>query len=233
MTDGRGVAALARVLADESRATMCLAMLDGSAWTLTELARAARVSLPTASEHVSKMVDAEIATEERLGRNRYVRLAGQEVADAFEAFTALASAPAPATSLRGVSERRRLAAARTCYDHLAGRLGVAVLDAMVARDLVRVSAGIALTGSGEHWFTDLDVDLDDLRARRRPLARECLDWTERRPHLAGSLGAALCERFLAKQWVRRPDRSRRLEVTGRGEQALRAQLGVQASALRV
>ena len=231
MTQARGVAVMARVLAEESRAAMCLAMLDGSAWTLTELATVARVSLPTASEHVSLMVAARIATEERLGRNRYVRLAGQEVADALEVFSALAD-PIPATSLRGVGERRRLAAARTCYDHLAGRLGVAVLEAMVARRLIDRGAGVSLTTAGERWFAELAIDLDDLRSRRRPLARECLDWTERRPHLAGSLGAALCERFLAGGWVRRPDRTRRLEVTPRGQQALSRVLGIEQSALR-
>lgn len=226
------VAALARVLGDRSRAAMCLAMLDGSAWTLTELAAVAGVSLPTASEHVSTLVAAEIAAEERHGRNRFVRLAGSEVAGALEAFTALAR-PAPATSLRAVGERRRLSAARTCYDHLAGRLGVAVLDAMTHRGLVDRASGIALTPAGERWFDELGVDVDELRARRRTLLRECLDWTERQPHLAGSLGAAACERFLANAWVRRTDRTRRLQLTAPGQRALQELLGIEARDLQV
>lgn len=133
---------------------------------------------------------------------------------------------APASSLRAVGERRRLAQARTCYDHLAGRLGVAVTEALVRRKALDGSSGLALPRRGESWFTALDIDLAGLRAGRRPLVRECLDWTERRPHLAGSLGAALCARFVERQWVRRTDRTRRLEVTAPGLRALEELLGI-------
>ena len=233
MTDGRRVALLARVLADESRAAMCLAMLDGSSWTLTELAEVADISLATASEHVSKLVTVRILHEERAGRHRYLRLAGSDAAHLLEAFTAFASPPTPTGSFRAVGERRRLAAARTCYDHIAGRLGVAVFDAMVSRRLIGGSTGRAVSPRGERWFADIHIDVELLDSQRRTLLRECLDWTERRPHLAGSLGAALCDTFVDNQWVRRTDRTRRLQITARGQRALHDLLGVTASDLQV
>ena len=230
MTEPTAVAALAGVLADRSRCAMVMALLDGAAWTVTELAAAAGVSLSTASEHVSTLVGAGIATEERQGRCRYVTLTGADVAQAIEAFSTLAQ-PEPARSLRTASRRERLARARTCYDHLAGRLGVAVFDAMAQRRLVRPGSGV--TTAGERWFVGLDIDLAALREARRPVFRECLDWTERRPHLAGSVGAALCDRFVERQWVRRPDRTRRLEVTATGQRALTELLGIEPAGLQV
>ena len=221
MTDARGIAALAGVLADESRAAMCLAMLDGASWTLTELADVAHISLATASEHVSKLVAAGICSEERAGRNRYARLVGPEVAHALETFRSLAGTPAELDSTpRAVAARRRLALARTCYDHLAGRLGVVVMDALQGRGIVDPTRGLALTSRGERWFEDLDIDIAGLRSQRRVFVRECVDWTERRPHLAGALGAALCESFIEREWVRRPDRTRLLELTAPGQRAL-------------
>lgn len=232
MTDTRGIAALARVLADESRAAMCLAMLDGASWTLTELADVAHISLATASEHVSKLVSAGICSEERAGRNRYVRLAGAEVAHVLETFSLLAWPSAePDSSLRAVGARRRLAVARTCYDHLAGRLGVVVMDALQGRGIVDPARGLALTSRGERWFEDLDIDIAGLRSQRRAFVRECVDWTEHRPHLAGALGAALCESFIEREWVRRPDRTRRLELTAPGQRALRELLLIEPADL--
>jgi hypothetical protein len=110
---------------------------------------------------------------------------------------------------------------------------VVVFDMLAERRLVDRSDGLTITNAGEDWFGGLGVDLDALRSRRRPLVRECIDWTERRPHLAGSLGAALRDRFLEKTWVRRPDRTRRLEVTGMGQQALQELLGIEPARLRV
>lgn len=209
---------------------MVLALLDGAAWTVTELARAAEVSLSTASEHVSVLVESGIATEERQGRCRYVTLAGTAVAEAVETFSALVQ-PQPARSLRAISERQRLATARTCYDHLAGRLGVAVFDAMVQQRLIRSGSGV--TPGGRRWLADLDIDVHALGAAKRPVFRECLDWTERRPHLAGAVGAALCARFVERQWVRRPDRTRRLELTAPGRRALTELLAIEPATLRI
>ncbi len=231
MTDARAVATVARALGDESRAGMCLAMLDGMSWTVSELAKVAGVSLSTASEHLTRLVQAGFVTETRHGRCRYLQLASPEVAQALEQLTSLAERAAP-SSLRGVSEQRRLAAARTCYDHLAGRLGVAVRDAMVENGSISTSGGVSVTDAGRTWFAKQQIDLDALVSLRRPLLRDCLDWTERRPHLAGSLGAAVCALFVEHEWVRRTTGSRALAVTPLGQRGLRDLLDIDPSALR-
>lgn len=220
-----GVAAVARLLGDDSRAAMCTAMLDGRAWTVGELASEAGVGKAAASEHVARLAEAGLVLTETCGRNKYVRLAGPPVAEALEALGALACEEPPA-SLSGVRSRRRLAAARTCYDHLAGRLGVAVTDALVGRDLLRVRPGLDLTEAGRGWFRDVGVDVVRLEDCRRPLLRTCLDLTERRPHLAGGLGAGLFDVAVDREWVRRPARGRALEVTCRGERELEDLLGI-------
>lgn len=219
MTDARSLAAIACLLGDESRAAMCLALLDGGSWTMTELAAQARVGRAAASEHVARLRDGGLVTTETHGRHKYVRLAGPQVAELVEALGALGGSEPP-RSLSAVRGRRRLAAARTCYDHLAGRLGVAVHDALLDAALLDRRDGLALTGRGRTWFADLGVDVDSLARQRRVLVRECLDLTERTPHLAGSLGAALCTTFGERDWVRRPDRSRALAVTPLGQRAL-------------
>jgi DNA-binding transcriptional ArsR family regulator len=232
MTDARAVASVACLLGDESRAAMCLAMLDGGAWTVSELADAASVGRAAASEHVARLAERGLVTTETQGRHKYVRLAGPEVAELVELLSGFGS-PAPPRSLDAARERRRMAAARTCYDHLAGRLGVAVHDALVGRRLLTQRDGLALTAKGRSWFTGLDVDLDVLESQRRALLRECVDLTERTPHLAGSLGAALCDAFVAHDWVRRRRHSRTLEVTPLGERAVAELLGLAPSDLAV
>lgn len=227
-----GVAGLARVLADESRSAMCTAMLDGRPWTVSELAAQASIGKTTASEHVTRLAEAGLVVTETCGRHKYVRLAGPQVAELLELLGTLAREEPP-RSLAAVRTRRRLAAARTCYDHLAGRLGVAVTDAMVTRDLLRIRPGLELTLDGRTWCEDIGVDVVRLEGQRRPLLRECLDLTERRPHLAGGLGAALLGVALDRGWVRRFTGSRALQVTLRGERELGAVLGVEPSDLAV
>ncbi|MFF3442433.1 ArsR/SmtB family transcription factor [Streptosporangium sp. NPDC002721] len=224
------LAALAALLADGTRATFCLALLDGRAWSAGELARHAGVAPSTASEHLGRLVAGGLLAEERQGRHRYVRLAGPGVAQLVEDLTAhaahagLGSAPPPAT-LRAASTARALAGARTCYDHLAGRLGVAITDALTARGLLLQDAGFALGDEGLSWFaTELGARLP--AAGRRPLARPCLDWTERRHHLAGSAGAVLCATALERGWVDRIGSGRALNVTGAGYEALARLLGL-------
>jgi DNA-binding transcriptional ArsR family regulator len=204
---------------------MCTAMLDGRAWTVGELAREAGVGKAAASEHVARLERGGLVETECSGRHKYVRLAGPPVVEALEALGAL-SPEDPPTSLALVRDRRRLAAARTCYDHLAGRLGVAVTDALVDRALLRLRPTPALTGAGRAWCSDVGVDVVRLEAERRPLIRECLDLTERRPHVAGGLGAALFALAVDRDWVRRPPRGRALQVTCRGERELEDLLGI-------
>ncbi|MFJ8697439.1 ArsR/SmtB family transcription factor [Streptomyces roseolilacinus] len=229
----RDLAAFAALLADETRAAFCLALLDGRAWTAGELARHARVAPSTASEHLGRLVAGGLLAEERQGRHRYVRLAGARAAQLVEdlvAYTVPGAGVPPPRSLREAGARDAMARGRTCYDHLAGRLGTAITDAMTARGLLGQDAGFALSDRGLRWFRDLGVGL--VVKGRRPLARGCLDWTERRPHLAGVAGAALCRHALDAGWCVRIGTERAVRVTADGERALADLLGIGAEALR-
>lgn len=221
-TAGVELAKLARLLADDTRAAMCVALLDGRAWTAGELAAHAGVAPPTASGHLHRLVDGGLLVERRQGRHRYLRLAGPHVAELLEDLLArLGPPPAPVGTLRAVTAAAALARGRTCYDHLAGRLGVAVTDAMTRRGLLRQDDGFGLTEDGVRWLAALSgTDLAVLRATRRPLARPCLDWTERRTHLAGAAGARLCAHLFDRQWVARVGSGRAVRVTPAGATAL-------------
>ncbi|NUR28296.1 MAG: helix-turn-helix transcriptional regulator [Catenulispora sp.] len=221
-----GLAGVARLLADGTRATFCLALLDGRAWTVTELARDAGVAPSTASEHLNALVAGGLLAEERQGRHRYVRLADQQVAELIESLAAVAP-PRPAgrpRTLSADSRRRALEHARTCSDHLAGRVGVAIADAMTERDLVDWEHGLRLTPAGEHWLSDLRVEVP--ATSKRPALRPCLDWTERRPHLAGAIGAALCGHALDAGWIKRVGSTRAVLVTPAGRAVLAERLGL-------
>jgi DNA-binding transcriptional ArsR family regulator len=212
-TEGQELAAWAKMLADATRATVCLALLDGRAWTATELAKLAGVSRPTISEHLNLLVGGGLLTEVRQGRHRYVKLAGPETAELLEGLAALTPPRTEiATSLSAASRRDAFARARTCYDHFAGKLGVALTDAMTERGLLDWSDGIALTPEGARWLDELGIVVEPRRGR--PAVRSCLDVTERRPHLAGAVGAALCAHALQQGWVTRITGGRALKVTG-------------------
>jgi DNA-binding transcriptional ArsR family regulator len=231
-SDGGSIARLAALLADSTRASMCLALLDGTAWTAGELARTTGVARSTASEHLDRLVAGGLLVEERQGRHRYLRLATPAAAALVESLAVQADPGAAPRSLRRVTAGEAMARGRSCYDHLAGRLGVALMDALQERDLVDVRRGVALTDSGLRWWGDLGVDIDAMCASRRPLARTCLDWTERRPHLAGAAGAALFSRLVENGWVERGP-SRTVRATAAGSAALRRLLGITAADLEV
>jgi len=227
------LASLASLLADGTRAAFCLALLDGRAWTAGELARLARVAPSTATGHLARLVTGGLLVEQRQGRHRYVRLAGPHVAQLIEDLAAQAPpVPIPAGSLRAAATSAAMARARTCYDHLAGRLGVLVTDAMTRTGLLDQDAGFAVTGAGMAWLrtTIGPAGATALAATRRPLARPCLDWTERRPHLAGAAGAALCRHALDRRWVERIGSQRALRVTDSGRRALRELLDLDLAA---
>ncbi|MET7574430.1 winged helix-turn-helix domain-containing protein [Streptomyces sp. NPDC005492] len=227
-----GLAALASLIADETRATCLLALLDGRAWTGGELARHAGVTASTVSEHLGKLIAGGLLTEERQGRHRYVRLASARIAQLVEDLAAQVE-PADAVRPRGLREASAgsaTARGRTCYDHLAGRIGIAVTNALTLRGLLRQDTGFALTDAGVEWFASVGIGL--VRKGRRPLARGCLDWTERRPHLAGVAGAALCRHALEEGWCVRIGSGRAVRVTDVGERRLSELLGIEAVGLR-
>ncbi|MFE2292737.1 helix-turn-helix domain-containing protein [Streptomyces sp. NPDC059452] len=229
-TEGPDLAALAGLLADGTRASFCLALLDGRAWTANELARHAGVAASTATGHLNLLVNGGLLTEERQGRHRYVRLADPETAELIENLASMAPRRlAPPRSLPAVNRGRALARARTCYDHLAGTLGVAITTAMTDRGLLDWEQGLTLTGNGTAWLAELGIALPP--ATRRPPVRSCLDWTERRPHLAGAAGAALCAHAFDSGWIRRIGTSRAVALTDTGRQTFRAHLGLSDDSL--
>lgn len=215
------LAAVAGVIGDPSRAAMLDALMGGQALTAGELGRAAGVGRSATSEHLARLASAGLITVTVQGRHHYHRLAGPAVGHALEALSHIAPTK-PVGSLRDSSRARSLWVARTCYDHLAGACGVVLHDLLMDTGvLVGANGGYAVTQTGEQWFAELGVDLDAARARRRSFARPCLDWTERRPHLAGALAAATTDRLLALGWfVRRATDSRALRLTDEGTAAL-------------
>jgi DNA-binding transcriptional ArsR family regulator len=224
MDDATGLAAWAALLADRTRAAFCLALLDGRAWTVGELARHAGVAMSTASEHGDRLVAGGLLAEHRQGRHRYLSLAGPDVATLIETVAAAGPArTAPATSMTVVHRRRNLAYARTCYDHLAGYLGVTLADALAATGVVSRDGGLAVTAGGRERLAGLGIGLDD--GGRRPAVRDCLDWTERRPHLAGVLGAAICRHALQAGWIVRIGGGRAVRVTEAGRRGFADQFG--------
>jgi DNA-binding transcriptional ArsR family regulator len=216
---------LATLLSDRSRAQLCLSLLDGRAWTATELAATAAIAPSTASEHLTRLIAAGLLVEHRQGRHRYLRLAGPDVARLLEAMLTYLGPTPPRPTLRAVTASAALARARTCYDHLAGRLGIAITDAMTEHGLLTRS--LTVTDPGRQWLTTrLGIDDSRLRPATRPLGRACMDWTERRPHLAGTAGALLCTHMLDQDWIRRIGTSRAVRLTDTGQTALHKLLGI-------
>lgn len=212
-----------KALSAPARAAMVEALMDGQDHTATALAAAGGVSASTASEHLAVLVESDLVSMRAEGRFRRYRIADAQVAAALEALSR--PRPEPVTSLRRSREQRRVRAARTCYDHLAGQLGVAVHDSLVAQGWVD-AARSSLTREGDALLEDLGVDVDALSRQRRPLFRTCVDWTERRDHFAGGLGAAVAGVFLDRQWVRRVSGSRGLRITLAGRDALTGAFGI-------
>jgi DNA-binding MarR family transcriptional regulator len=205
---------------------MLLALADGRVLPACDLALQAGVKAPTASAHLSRLVEGGLLSVEREGRHALYRLASPQVARALEALATLAPT-ASAGSFREGQHGKALRVARSCYDHLAGQLGVALTAALLKEGALRSrGASFVLTTAGERTLRRIGVDVDAARRARRAFARPCLDWSERRHHLAGALGAAVLDRLLAAGWVRRSPETRALVVTGRGWSGLGHALGI-------
>ena len=219
-----GMAEIAALVGDPARTAMLVALMDGRALTATELAGVAGVSAQTASSHLARLTEAGLLAVERQGRHRYHRLATARVAVMLEGIMAVASEPGSRRHVRTGPRDVAMRRARTCYDHLAGRIAVAVADRMAERGQIELSAdGGALTDSGVAFLRSIHVDLDAAIARmtrRRLFCRPCLDWSERRPHIAGTVGAALRTAFFAQNWMRPVEGSRAVTITPGGRLAL-------------
>ncbi len=229
--DGYGVdiAPVAALMADPARAAMLGALVAGPALSAGELGQVAGVSPATASSHLARLLDGGLVTVTRQGRHHYYGLAGHEVAEAFEAIASI-SPVRPVRSLRQSRQAALLAQARTCYDHLAGRAGVALLDAllhggMLTGDGTGAEATYQVTSSGADTLAGFGVDVAKIRQSRRRFAGACLDWTQRRPHLNGALGAAVTARLLELGWIQRGPTPRAIRITGPGRDGLAATFG--------
>ncbi|HEY7549111.1 MAG TPA: helix-turn-helix transcriptional regulator [Hyphomicrobiaceae bacterium] len=234
MTSTATFATIAALAGDPARAGMLHALMDGRALTASELARVGGVTAQTASGHLARMTSAGLVCVEKQGRHRYHRLASPAVAHMMESIMQVASDLEPARPRLTVGPRdAALRAARTCYDHLAGRLGVALADAMAARGYADLVAdGGIITDAGFVFLGGIGVDVEALTARSsrrgaRIMCRPCLDWSERRPHLAGAVGAALCALSFEKNWIRHIEGTRAVAVTPRGARVFRETFGAQ------
>jgi DNA-binding transcriptional ArsR family regulator len=204
MKSGPDIAMVASLVGDPARANMLTALMSGRALTATELAHQAGITPQTASSHLSKLETGGLIEPEKQGRHRYYRLTGPDVAGVLEGLAGLA-ARAGHMRLRTGPKDPALRRARICYDHLAGDLGVQMLDSMTKQRLVRHDKqAIELTAEGRRFMADaLQIDAEALAHPRRPVCKACLDWSERRHHLAGTLGAALMTRFTELKWAAR------------------------------
>jgi DNA-binding transcriptional ArsR family regulator len=226
MIDGPYIAEVGALIGDPARANILAALMDDRARTASELAYIAGVSPQTASAHLAKLTDGKLLSMERQGRHRYYRLAGPGVAQALEALMVVASngphrhrPPGPRDPV--------VRYARTCYDHLAGRLGVGIADHLIAAGHLAPDADdYVLSSVGEAFLADFGIDIAALQSQRRAFARRCLDWSERRPHIAGALGAAIASRCFDLGWLERVDDSRGLTATRRGQTGLRDTFGI-------
>ena len=219
MKDGPDLARIATLVGDPARANMLTALMGGAALTASELALEAGVSLPTASSHLAKLSEGGLATVASQGRHRYYALSGPEVAAMLEAIMGVAASLGPKRTRPGPRDTA-MREARVCYDHLAGDMGVALYDHLVRKDYVCEDGdAITLSSGGREWFEDFGIDVESLSGARRPLCRACLDWSVRRSHLAGSLGAAMLDRIIASNWARRGKDSRVVTFTPPGRRA--------------
>jgi DNA-binding transcriptional ArsR family regulator len=227
MTAEADLAAIGALLSDRTRATILTTLLNGGLTPASTLAERAGVSRSLASAHLRRLTEGGLIVVEPRRRQRLYRLAGQNVADALEVLLLMAPL-APVRTLRHSLERDGLREARLCYDHLAGRVGVALTDGLVARGHLTASpGGYVVTGAGTKAFAVLDIDVDVLRDYPRPLTRSCMDRSEGRYHLAGSLGGALTGALLHRGWLQTREATRVVRLTNEGRGALRDVLGVE------
>lgn len=220
------LATIATLVGEPTRAQILLALMGGEALPASELAMRAGITPQTASSHLSKLLDGGLVKVMKNGRHRYYALKSHEVAEVLEALQVIAplqKSIKPRTS----KISPELCYARTCYDHLAGQLGVAVTDALMTKGyLLANDDQYEVTATGETWFTGVGINLPDIHKKRRKFAFACLDWSERKFHIGGALGSAIAEVFIESGWVKRHKQNRSLTITHTGHTQLNKHLGI-------
>jgi DNA-binding transcriptional ArsR family regulator len=217
------ISSVAALISEPARGRILFALLDGRSLPATELAQRAGITCQTTSSHLSKLTEGGLLQVVPQGRHRYYRIANARVAELLESMARFA----PRTETDPFEAKTPLQMARTCYNHLAGSLGVRITEAIVGRKLLReVARDYQLTRKGAPWFSDLGIDIGALRKSGRVFARQCLDWSERRNHLAGALGSALAETLFENGWIEQVRGSRAVRITELGGRELKRQLGV-------
>jgi DNA-binding transcriptional ArsR family regulator len=208
------------LIGDATRASILWNLLDGRAFTATELAIAVETSAQNISMHLGKLLDASLICVEKQGRHKYYRFSNKEIAYAIEAMANLI--PKPEVSIKKKSEEYPpVKYCRTCYDHLAGKIGVALADSLLEQKIIIEKNGIfEISAEGEKWFLDFGINLEDAQKQKRIFLKPCLDWSERRNHIAGSIGALLLDKMISEDWLRRNKNSRAVTITGKGEKEL-------------
>ena len=227
MKAGPDIALVASLLGDPARANMLTALMSGKALTASELASEAGVTPQTASTHLAKLQQGGLVVQRKQGRHRYFQLTGDDIAEVLEGLMGLAARIGHLRTRTGPKDPA-LRRARVCYDHLAGDLGVQLFDALKARGLISVDGeSVGLTESGRAFAQEFGIDLAAIGGKRRPLCKACLDWSNRRNHLAGAMGAALLARFYALGWAKREPDSRIVAFSREGEKAFATEFAVQ------
>lgn len=221
MNASPNVAEVASILGEPSRSLILTSLMDGRFHTATELAYMAGIKQQTASFHLSKLLKANLITVEKHGRHRYYQLTDGEIAQTLESFLAIACPP-EIRSLKQSTQMKALKSGRTCYDHLAGELGVKLTQAMIQEGLIeKEEKEFVVTSKGETFFDEFGLNILELRQKRRSFSRICLDWSERQHHLAGALGEAITIKFVELNWIEKHPSSRAVKVTEEGEFGLK------------
>src|SRR5258706_5444988 len=211
---------IAALIGESTRATIMWTLLDGKAFTATELAIVANTSPQNISMHLNKLVEADLLCVENQGRYRYYSFSRRDIAYAIEAMANLIPHTTGKKNLK-TENRSDIKYCRSCYDHLAGKIGVAITDGLLQQKIIidRNNA-FEISNKGQRWFSDLDIDISSLKEQRRSIIRPCLDWSERRNHIGGSLAAALLETMIFGDWIRRTKNSRVILITAKGQKEL-------------
>ncbi|WP_404303276.1 ArsR/SmtB family transcription factor [Paenibacillus sp. DP01] len=229
MSTQSNVAMIASLVSEPSRAAILTALLDGRFHTASELAHMAGIKPQTASFHLAKMTEAQVITVEKQGRHRYYGIQDPEVAKVMESLLSIAP-PVPIKSLKQASENEAIRLARTCYDHVAGHLGVQIMSFFMQKGILSEDQdGLHITQQGEIFFADFQINLKNTRQKRRSFSHKCLDWSERRHHLAGALGSALLDRLFELHWVEHLPTTRAIRITAEGKRGFKEVFSIEIS----